>query len=130
MYTITPCIFFKTFSASLGTGLFLDKVVPNLTMSTFQTHTGSAFRVAQRRISHINQKGETRGEKRPSSGKSGPSGTMNRFEWSICFSLLPPLAEREGSPLNTFLHLSSLACGLKNCSCNNKAVVVARIVQH
>lgn len=56
MYTIRPCIFFKTFSASLGTGLFLDKVVPNLTMSTFQTHTGSAFRVAQRRISHINQK--------------------------------------------------------------------------
>lgn len=75
MYTIRACIFLKTFSASLGTGLFLDKVVPDLTMSTFQTHTGSAFRVAQRRISHINQKkgGGARGEKRPSSGKSGPS---------------------------------------------------------
>lgn len=51
-------------------------------------------------------------EGRPSSGESGPSETMNRFEWSICFSLLPPLfiitedtgvEEREGSPLNTFL---------------------------
>lgn len=71
-----------------------------------------------------------RGEKRPSSGKSGPSGTMNRLEWSICFSLLPPLADLEGSPLNTFLDLSSLACGLKHCSCNNKAVVVVEIVQH
>lgn len=56
MYTIRACIFFKTFSASLGTGLFLDKVVPDPTMSTFQTHTGSAFRAAHRRISHINQK--------------------------------------------------------------------------
>lgn len=64
MYTIRACIFFKTFSASLGTGLFLDKVVPGPTMSTFQTHTGSAFRAARRRISHINQKrgdGGTRG---------------------------------------------------------------------
>lgn len=46
---------------------------------------------------------------------------MNRFEWSICFSILPPLAEREGSPLNTFVVLSSLACRLKNFSCSTKS---------
>lgn len=113
MYTIRACIFFKTFSASLGTGLFLDKVVPDSTMSTFQTHTGTAFRAAQRDGFHISIKrgGRRRGGKGPSSGESGPSGTMNRFEWSICFSLLPPLfitiedtgvVERAGSPLNTF----------------------------
>lgn len=115
-------------------------MVPDSTMSTFQTHTGTAFRAAQRDGFHISIKRgrRRRGEKGPSSGESGPSGTMNRFEWSICFSLLPPLfitiedtgvVEREGSPLNTFffLDLSSLIWGLKHGSsaraCNNKAVV-------
>lgn len=73
--------FFKTFLASLGTGLFLDKVVSDSTMSTFQTHTGTNFRAAQRDGFHISiKRGRRRGEKGPSSGESGPSGAMNRFE--------------------------------------------------
>ena len=91
-------------------------------MSTFQTHTGTAFRAAQRDGFHISIKrggGGGGGEKGPSSGESGPSGTMNRFEWSICFSLLPPLfiiiedtgvVEREGSPLNTFFFFFFKTC--------------------
>lgn len=122
---------FKTFSASLGTGLFLDKVLPDLTMSTFQTHTGSAFRVAQRRISHINQKRGGWGERKgPRLVRVVLQELWTESNGVYAFFLLPPLAERKGSPLSTFLHLSSLACGLRNCSCNKKAVVVARIVQH
>lgn len=65
-------------------------------MSTFQTHTGTAFRAAQRDGFHISIKrpeGVVGGwvvgrEWRRGWVESGPSNTMNSFEWSICFSVL------------------------------------------
>lgn len=82
-------------------------------MSTFQTHTGTAFRAAARDGFHISiKRGGPGGRKGPSFGESGPSETTNTFEWGICISLLPLFitaedtgaAEREGIPLHTFFY--------------------------
>ena len=100
MYTIRACIFFKTFSASLGTGLFLDKVVSTQQWAPFR-HTQGLPLELRRETDFTYQSKEVGGgggEKGPSSGESGPSGTMNRFEWSIRGFFTPPLLTIKEGP--------------------------------
>lgn len=81
-------LFFKTFSASLGTGLFLDKVVSAQQWAPFR-HTQGLPLELQRETDFTYQSKEGKeGRKGLSFGQSGPSESMNTFKRAICISHL------------------------------------------
>ena len=89
LYQCTQCrgavssLFFKTFPASLGKGLFLNKVVSTPQWAPF-IHTGTAISAPpERRISHINQR--KRGGVGPPLAKVDPLDSRNRSERAIYF---------------------------------------------